>query len=258
MLIQIKRIMSTTTAKITKSPVANTTSPLVISEGVNNEIKSEINAMLSFALNNGISISNEINGLLDSTKISDLLTVHSMLTKNVSPATPKSIQYLNIINKDGIQETSYNKMPLVRNLILLAVFFLIAFVVTALFPEVNNDSLDKGIMDNNGISLLLNLTFLCSISGLGVAFYLLKSVSSAIQKGTLVPEDAIYYTALIFLGIIAGIILSEIISLYTTDNGINLFNKSILALIGGFSSDAIFSVLQSLITKIKQLFSTSN
>ena len=52
-----------------------------------------------------------------------------------------------------------------------------------------------------------------------------------------------------------AIILSEIISLYTTSSDINLFNKSILALIGGFSSDAIFSVLQSLVTKVKQLFS---
>lgn len=250
--------MDIATPTITKEPTINSTPNTVISAGVTNEIKNEINAMLSFALNNGLAINNEINSLLESSKLDDLLNVHSLLTKDVLPATPKSIQYLNIINKEGIQETSYNKIPLVRNLILLSLFFLISFVTTALFPEVNNDSLDKGIMDNNGISLLLNLTFLCSISGLGVAFYLLKSVSTAIQKGTLVPEDAIYYTALIFLGVIAGIILSEIISLYTTDNGINLFNKSILALIGGFSSDAIFSVLQSLITKIKQLFSTAN
>lgn len=249
--------MSTNLSTTKEQPRISPTNQLV-SVGVTNEIKSEINAMLSFALNNGLAINNEINALLESTKLNDLLTVHGLLTKDVLPATPKSIQYLNIINKEGIQETSYSKIPLVRNLIFLALFFLAAFVTTALFPEVNNDSLDKGIMDNNGISLLLNLTFLCSISGLGVAFYLLKSVSTAIQKGTLVPEDAIYYTALIFLGIIAGIILSEIISLYTTDNGINLFNKSILALIGGFSSDAIFSVLQSLIAKIKQLFSTSN
>lgn len=250
--------MSATLPVTSKVQDVDTTKISVISSGVINEIKSEINAMLSFALNNGLAINNEINTLLDSSKLNDLLAVHSLLTKDVLPATPKSIQYLNIINKEGIQETSYNKVPLVRNLIFLALFFLITFITTALFPEVNNDSLDKGIMDNNGLSLLLNLTFLCSISGLGVAFYLLKSVSTAIQKGTLVPEDAIYYTALIFLGVIAGIILSEIISLYTTDNGINLFNKSILALIGGFSSDAIFSVLQSLITKIKQLFSTPN
>lgn len=250
--------MDTTVSAIPNGTLINKNTNTVINPGLVNEIKSEINSMLSFALNNGLSINSEINNLLESSKVQDLLTVHGLLTKDVLPATPKSIQYLNIINKEGIQETSYNKVPLVRNLILLGLFFLVAFVTTALFPEVNNNSLDKGIMNNNGISLLLNLIFLCSISGLGVAFYLLKSVSTAIQKGTLVPEDAIYYTALFFLGIIAGIILSEIISLYTTDNGINLFNKSILALIGGFSSDVIFSVLQSLISKIKQLFSTSN
>lgn len=245
--------MDTTVAAVINKQVINNSS--LISAGVNCELKGEINSMLSFALNNGLTINSEINGLLESSKLVDLLNVHGLLAKDVYPATPKSINYLNIINKDGIQKTSYNEIPLVRNLILLALFFLITFVTTALFPEVNNDSLDKGIMDNNGISLLLNLTFLCSISGLGVAFYLLKNVSSSIQKGTLVPEDAIYYTALIFLGIISGIILSEIISLYTTSSDSNLFNKSILALIGGFSSDAIFSVLQSLITKVKQLFS---
>lgn len=254
--------MQTTTSSSIKatdtkiSAIDNNTNT-VVSTRVTNELKSEINCMLSFALNNGLTLNSDINVLLESTKLNDLLTVHGLLSKNVVPATPKSILYLNIINKDGVQESSYNKLPLVRNLILLSLFFLIAFIATALSPDVNNNSLDLGIMENNGISLLLNLVFLCSISGLGVAFYLLKSVSIAIQKGTLVPEDAIYYTALVFLGIIAGIILSEIILLHTTTNGINLFNKSILALIGGFSSDAIFSILQNLITKVKQLFSTT-
>jgi len=246
-------MQATTTPPITTTITdGNTTS--VVSVGVRNELKNEINAMLSFALNNGLTLNTDINELLESTSLNDLLTVHGLLSKNVLPATPKSIQYLNIINKEGVQETSYNKLPLVRNLIILSLFFLTAFIATALSPDVTNDSLDKGIMVNNGIPLLLNLTFLCSISGLGVSFYLLKTVSTAIQKGTLVPEDAIYYTALIFLGVIAGIILSEIISLYTASNGVNLMNKSILALIGGFSSDAIFSILQSLITKVKQLF----
>jgi len=253
--------MQTTTSSSIKaadthtSAIDNNTNT-VVSTRVTDELKSEINCMLSFALNNGLTLNSDINVLLESTKLNDLLTVHGLLSKNVVPATPKSILYLNIINKDGIQESSYNKLPLVRNLIFLSLFFLIAFIASALSPDVNNNSLDLGIMENNGISLLLNLVFLCSISGLGVAFYLLKSVSIAIQKGTLVPEDAIYYTALVFLGIIAGIILSEIILLHTTTNGINLFNKSILALIGGFSSDAIFSILQSLISKVKQLFST--
>ncbi|MBV1923492.1 MAG: hypothetical protein KUG68_05620, partial [Flavobacteriaceae bacterium] len=108
--------------------------------------------------------------------------------------------------------------------------------------------------------LLLNLGFIASISGLGVIFYLLKSVSTSVKRGTLVPEDSVYYTALIVLGIIAGLILSEILTLNSgaTTTNINLFNKSLLALVGGFSSDAIFSILQGVIDKIKNIFVPSN
>jgi uncharacterized membrane-anchored protein len=61
--------------------------------------------------------------------------------------------------------------------------------------------------------------------------------------------------ALVVLGLISGLLMSEVISLYTTDpKGINLVSKSVLALVGGFSSDAIFSVLQGIIDKIKSLF----
>ena len=97
-----------------------------------------------------------------------------------------------------------------------------------------------------------------SISGLGVLFYLLKSVNTAVKNATLVPEDKVYYAALIVLGVISGLIMSEIISVYTKDpSEINLFNKSILALIGGFSSDAIFSILQGIIDRIKLIFSVT-
>ena len=110
-------------------------------------------------------------------------------------------------------------------------------------------------MSNSGKSLLLNLVFLASVSGLGVVFYMLKDVSSSVKDGTLIPEDTIYYVALVVLGVIAGLIMSEILSLYNSDpNGINLFNKSVLALVGGFSSDAIFSILQGVINKIKSIF----
>lgn len=64
--------------------------------------------------------------------------------------------------------------------------------------------------------------------------------------------------ALIVLGVISGLILSEILNVYVKDpESINLFNKSVLALVGGFSSDAIFSVLQGIIDRIKGLFGPS-
>jgi len=230
-----------------------------ISKEIITELGNEINNMLSFAIFNGITINTEVNDLIQNSSVDDLINAHNLLCKNIAPATPKSIEYTKKLRQEGKNKALFSRLPLVRNLIILALFFLAIFIVTGLSPSVNNDSLDKGIMDNQGLSLLLNLGFLTAISGLGVLFYLLKSVSTAVKNSTLVPEDTIYYVALIVLGVIAGLITSEIISFYKTDSSdINLFNKSVLALVGGFSSDAIFSILQGIIDRIKAIFIPSN
>ncbi|AXT51637.1 hypothetical protein D1818_12615 [Aquimarina sp. BL5] len=230
-----------------------------ISKEIIDELSNEINNMLSFAIYNGITINTEVNTLIQNSSVDDLINAHNLLCKNIAPATPKSIEYTKKLYRQGKEKTLFSTLPLVRNLIFLSLFFLAAFIITGLSPDVNNDSLDKGIMDNQGIPLLLNLGFLTAISGLGVLFYLLKSVSVAVKNGTLVPEDTIYYIALIVLGIIAGLISSEIISFYQKDaQDINLFNKGLMALIGGFSSDAIFSILQGIIDRIKAIFIPSS
>mgnify|MGYP000577872842 CR=1 FL=1 len=226
-----------------------------ISQQVINELSDEINNMLSFAVYNGITVNTEINALIQNSNVDDLINAHNLLCKNVAPATPKSIEYTRKMHHEGSSKSVFNKIPLSRNLMILAFVFLVLFIATVMSKDVNNQSLDKGILGSSGFPLLLNLGYLASVSGLGVLFYLLKDVSTSIKKGTLVPEDSISYMSQILLGIIAGLILSEILSLYLKDpNEINLFNKSVLALVGGFSSDAIFSILQGLINKIKGIF----
>lgn len=240
-------------AKVASAPAPG------ISKDVIKGISEDINNMLSFAAHNGLQINPDVNSLVQNSSVDDLLGAYNLLCKNVAPATPKSIQYTSELYNNEDKKSLFRKLPLVRNLVILAIICLVSFVGAGLFPEVNNDSLDKGIMENHGKSLLLNLIYLASVSGLGVVFYLLKTVSASVKKGTLIPEDAIYYVALIVLGVIAGLIMSEIISVYTmgSDN-VNLVNKSVLALIGGFSSDAIFSILQGIIDKIKSIFVINN
>ena len=249
-----------TVTPITSETLSNTTTEKKlpgISQEVIDELSEEINNMLSFAIYNGITINTEVNALIQNSTVDDLINAHNLLCKNVAPATPKSIVYTNELHKDGNRKSIFNKLPLVRNLILLALLFLVAFVVTGMSPDVNNDSLDKGIMGLNGFPLLLNLGYIASVAGLGVLFYLLKDVSSSLKNGTLVPEDSISYLSQIVLGAIAGLIMSEIIFLYMNSPGdINLLNKSVLALTGGFSSDAIFSILQGIIYKVKSIFIT--
>ena len=230
-----------------------------ISEDVISELSKEINSMLSFAVYNGIIVNTEVNTLIQNSNVDDLINAHNLLCKNIAPATPKSISFTRQLNQDSNGKSIFKKLPLLRNLILLALFFLVAYIATGMTTEVNNDSLDKGMMNNSGVPLLLNIVYLGSVAGLGVLFYLLKDVSTSLKNGSLIPENAISYLSQIILGIIAGLIMSEIIAFYTSDpQKINLFNKSVLALIGGFSSDAIFSILQGIINRIKNIFLTPN
>lgn len=249
----------TTKEVIPKTPASKAIpAPQGVHKGVSDklmiEIKEELENMLSFAMRNGKVINTELNPLIESNNLDDLINAHNILAKNIAPATPKSIKYLKKLNAEENSRNIFSKLPIIRNLILLALFFLVLFVGTSLSDQVDNESLAKGVLDNDGAPLLLNLLFLCATSGLGVVFYLLKSVSVGIQKGTLMPEQSIYYVGLIVLGIMSGLILSEIVSTYDGGKNLTVFNSCVLALIGGFSSDAIFTVLQGIINKIKAVF----
>lgn len=255
----------TTTSKATapNKTTDDTTTEAPVTYGISPEIKKEmsreINEMLSFATYNGTIINTDVISLIEDSDVDNLINAHNMLCKNIAPATPKSIAFIKRLREDSSKKSLFNKLPLVRNLIILSLVFLIMFVATGSTAQVSDTSLDKGIMHNEGLNLLLNLAYLASVSGLGVVFYLLKSVSTSVKSGTLVPEDSIYYIALVVLGVIAGLIMSEILNLYTKDaDTINLFNKSVLALVGGFSSDAIFTVLQGVIDRLKSIFAPSN
>ncbi|AXG70409.1 hypothetical protein KORDIASMS9_02649 [Kordia sp. SMS9] len=229
-----------------------------VSDKLMNEIKEELENMLSFAMRNGKVINTELNPLIESNNLDDLINAHNILAKNVAPATPKSIKYLKTLNARDNSRTIFSKLPIIRNLIILALVFLALFIGTSLSDQVDNASLAKGVLDNDGTPLFLNLMFLCATSGLGVVFYLLKSVSEGIQKGTLMPEQSIYYVGLIVLGIMSGLILSEIVATYNGGKSLTVFNSCVLALVGGFSSDAIFTVLQGIINKIKAVFTSDD
>lgn len=252
-----------TTAGKTTSPKTKTATKTPVTYGISPEVKEEmskeINEMLSFAVYNGTIINTDVVNLIQNCSVENLVDAHNMLCKNIAPATPKSIAYTKKIREDRSGKSLFSKLPLVRNLIVLSLIFLAIFVVTGSSGQVNDVSLDKGVMHNQGWPLVLNLAYLSSVAGLGVLFYMLKNVSGSVKSGTLVPEDTIYYIALIVLGVISGLIMSEILNFYTKDpETISLFNKSVLALIGGFSSDAIFTVLQGLIDRLKAIFVPSN
>lgn len=110
------------------------------------ELKTEVDAMLSYAIYNGVTINENVNISIQKNTQGDLLEAYNLLVKNIAPVTPKSIDYVKKLRKEEENKSFFYRLPLVRNLMLLALLFLAFFVITSMSPEVNNDSLDTGVM----------------------------------------------------------------------------------------------------------------
>ena len=149
------------------------------------------------------------------------------------------------------------QVPVFTKCLVIAIFALILLMGVSLSPIVDEAHQAEGLLNSSGIPLLLNLLFICSASLLGVMFYLLKTISGKIKNYTLLPTDSLELNSTIIIGLISGFIIAELFSFTSTALTENIeINKMTLALLGGFSSDAIFSILQGIVNKVKMLIAT--
>jgi len=220
-------------------------------------LQSDIAIMLEHAVENGISLPTSIN-LTDEANSTTQVSNYNELVKAIAPSTVKSIRYIKseIVDKKG--QKKWFQIPVFNKCLVIAVIALIALIGVSLSPNVNEQNQSNGLLASSGMTLFLNLLFICSASLLGVMFYLLKTISTKIKNYTLLPVDNIEINASIIIGVISGFIISELVSFSTGTFGSSIeVNKMTFALLGGFSADAIFTTLQGIVNKLKMLVSTT-
>lgn len=132
---------------------------------------------------------------------------------------------------------------------------LLGLIGFSLLPNVTAENQEKGILALQGLPLLENLGVILFASLLGVMFFVLKTIKDKIDDFTLVPVDIFSFNISIMIGIVSGFIISELFTFTSTIMGSSVeVHKMTLALLGGFASDAIFSILQNIVNKAKTLF----
>jgi hypothetical protein len=105
--------------------------------------------------------------------------------------------------------------------------------------------------------LLLNLLFVLSAAGLGAIFASLFKINGFISNGTYDPTFESSYWINVVLGLIAGLLLAELIpeALDTGEGGDSFnFARPVLALVGGFSATAVFRILRKLVDAVESVF----
>lgn len=160
---------------------------------------------------------------------------HDGLAVLVAPATPLTLRYL-------AASESRIKLPLVRRLALLAMFFLAGFIALELDPDVGTGG--SSFETASGHHLLVNLLFQLCAAGIGATFAALFAVNARLRDYSLDPRDEFASWVRVMLGLVAGLVLSQLVPIEGEGRE---FGRPLLALLGGFSVDVVHQTLRRLV-----------
>ncbi len=180
--------------------------------------------------------------------IGSLTDVHNSLAELVAPARPLTILMFTDIHK---KKAFLSPIKLVSMMMINALVFLLAFIIIGLFIKLNTT--DAASADTSPkLKLFLDQILFLSAAGMGASFAVLYKVNSYIVSVTFDPKYTPSYWIRFVLGLISGLILAELIPL-GTENSAASFSKPLLALIGGFSADVVFRILNRLVSAVESL-----
>ncbi|MGZ5059384.1 MAG: hypothetical protein ACXWAA_13200 [Methylobacter sp.] len=192
--------------------------------------------------------------------ITTLIEAHDLLARLIEPATPQTVLLLYIEQKTETLLKFLGPVSLVRQLMLAAVISLFIFVTLMASPFIDGGKLAEDVLSADGIEQLARLIFYVGAAGLGASFTALYTANSYISKGTYDPCHQSSYWIRFLLGIIAGLLLSLLISAESIQED-GMLSKGIirplLAILGGFSADLLYTFLNRMVETFKSMFEGS-
>ncbi len=228
----------------------------------------ETDVMLRHALTQGLQLASDtvachealrdIDGH-DPDKIRRLTRIHAQLAHTVAPATPRSLRFLQKEAEAGGFWSFLGPIRLVRRLIGVAICSVVALFALSLSPQVDGRPGNFSLFNNSGLDLLLNELFLLSAASLGVSFANLYQAQIYLRDCTFDPRFESSYWVRYVLGLMSGTILAFLVPIdHWLEGGKQAQNlhgmgKPTLALLGGFSTQAIYRILFQMVNAIESL-----
>jgi hypothetical protein len=217
----------------------------------------------------GAAESNAASGLAlgaDSMQTSafvSLALAHSALALIIAPATPEAVRLLADERLKHPKLCAFGPLAVVRRLLGLAILSLAVLLGVSLSEHVNTTTLSKTFLEQHGYDLFLAEVFLLSAASLGSCFANLQKVNSFITDGTYDPKFQSTYWTRWVMGVISGFLLAQLVyDVFFPDtktgslNGIlpTSLGQPILALLGGYSFDVVYGILNHTIDSIRSFF----
>lgn len=224
------------------------------------QLNEECQAMVRYALASGLQVPPGATTVLshceqDKAQVEDiqnLTTIHGQLSQLIAPATPRAILLLAREKARKGFWTFLGGVPFTRSMMLVSGIFLVSFVLISMSPDINAERTTGDMMRSSGLALLLNQIFYISAAGLGASFAALFQANQFITKGTYDPKYETSYWVRMSLGLIAGLILSQLVPL-DGDKTLGDLGRPALAMLGGFSASAVYKILKRIMDSLEAL-----
>ncbi|MFZ3018703.1 MAG: hypothetical protein WA056_09640 [Gallionella sp.] len=209
-----------------------------------------------------------------------LIVAHQTLSAIVKPALPRTLLLLDREQDCNSRWLILGPVPIIRQMMVASLISLTAFIALSLSPDVAADA--GNMLRSNGLVLLQNLLFFLAAAGLGAGFAALYKANSFIMQGTFDPSYHSSYWIRFCLGLISGLVLSVMASdhVLSTQGAITgaldaasavaaastmesnsfmdpAFIRPMLAMLGGFSAELLYTILNRLVETVGSLFQGS-
>lgn len=195
----------------------------------------EFQLMLHYALSEGLLIDDKTLQTVAAAQAAPegdnfpaLMAAHAALAKVVAPATPLSLE---ATRPAPGPMGSLRRPPLIMWMIIIALVAAIGFVVTNIFSS--SSTIEKANW--------------CFAAALGAVFYVLFTAHGYVKDRTFDPRYNAVYLIRFVLGVLSGLILAIVLERFTKNspnNTVSNLGPSVIALLGGFSTEAVYQVLQ--------------
>jgi hypothetical protein len=192
-----------------------------------------------------------------------LSKAHAALAMIIKPATPEAVLLLIEERRKRSAWYALGPLPIVRQMLGLAILSLLMMLVVSLSSDINVQNMSKTLLQLHGLTLLKIEIFLLSAASLGSCFQNLQQINALISAGNYDPKFQSTYWMRWVMGIISGIVLSQLIfhligSLSGSTNTDVVMpavvEQPVLALLGGYSVDVVHGLLSHIINTIGNFF----
>ena len=239
-------------------------SPTFVGASLREQVWRECVAMASYAYASGLVVPGPVASAIDGEPSSDggdgplperdletLSWVHGQLVQIIAPASPRTVLLLARRSDSAGFWSPLGPVRLVRQMLAVAALSVVGFVALGQSSDVTPTSAE--LLASSGWAAVVNQLFVLCAASIGAAFAALFKARRFISEGTYDPKYESDYWVRYGLGLIAGLLLVDVVPHNTVGSTVETLSHPLLALLGGFSAPIVYRLLERFSLAVESL-----